>query len=213
MIESLVLNSVCNSKRKVLKWLLELAVTIGLESLDTWSSLEIVRVVKATNVFALFANVIEFVDRDDILGILFKSLEVEFSLKGSRIFWRNWLAYLLVNWRGRSWARVISHWAGLHRLSVLNFPIYISRDASLSASFAIKWNRPVSLSQLISLESFSLGLSILMIFLSVSAGDIDLLAILFGCLGICIVFMSLFHFMLLSVSLYFLIFMNNLIVR
>jgi hypothetical protein len=190
----------CNGKREVLEWLLELAAIISLESLDTWSGLEVIWVEKATNIFALSANVVEFVDRDDIPGILFKFLEVEFSFKSRWISPRRNLAYLLRRGRGRSWARLLFLWwrtwslglrAGFNRLSDLNFPIYWSGGVSVSAGIAINWCGIVSLGLLVLLESFCLSLSFLVVFLSVSARDVDLLAILFGCLGICLILLSL----------------------
>ena len=212
-----------NGKRKVLEWLLELAAIASLEGFDTWSGLEIVRVEKATNLFALFANVVEFVDRDDIPGILFKLLELEFSLKSRRnSLRRNFLAYLLRNGRRRSWGRALSlqrrswslgHRAGLCRFSRLNFLVYWSGRASVSAGIAINRSRIVSLGLLVLLESICLSLSILVVFLRVSARDVNLLAILFGCLGICLILLSFLIFMLRAACICLLIFYFMLFLR
>lgn len=70
-----------DGKRKVLEWLLELALLVSLKDLDAWGGLEVVRVVELSNVLALVANVVILINWEDVFGVLLEILEVELSLK------------------------------------------------------------------------------------------------------------------------------------
>jgi hypothetical protein len=60
---------------------MEDALLVCLEGLHAWGGLEVLGIVEITNILALLAKIVVFVDRESVLGVLFELMEMEITFE------------------------------------------------------------------------------------------------------------------------------------